>query len=710
MMTNQQKALQKLEEFLKQRGERASTPANAAKAAGCSNVEELLEAARLLEAQGKLVFTKKGNLLSAAACGFYPARIISQSQRFSFARPEAGGEDIYVAQRAMNGAMLGDLVLLGHIEQAFKGPAGQVEKILKPGTHTVTGTVLRKEQGYYLKPDAAIRFELPLRRKKDAALQEGQKVFAALSWNKKGDTLRAEATKCYGQADSAKVCADAIIDANGICVPFSQEALEEAARLKRTGIRKKDLANRLDLRDALIFTIDGAEAKDLDDAISVEKNQSGWALGVHIADVSHYVREDTALDKEAFSRGTSVYFADRVIPMLPTDISNGICSLNAGEDKLAFSALIMLDNNGKTLSYAFRKSVIRSKVRGVYAEINEIFDGSASDALLQKYAVVAQPLAAARELALVLKKRAAARGNMELDSSESRFVLDENGVCVDVRPRKSGEAEQLIEQMMITANEAAAAYARSLEIPFVYRVHENPSPDRLEGLASLANLLGFDTRRLREGVKTADLAKLLKQASATPYSRIISHQLLRTMAKARYDSTPIGHFGLALADYCHFTSPIRRYPDTAIHRILSDVAAGATKKEIRKKYQRFAVEAARVSSDCEVRAMTAERSAEDCYIAEYMRAHIGEAFPGVINGVTEWGVYVELENTAEGFIRGDMLPKRMEYDGVLCWKEKSGSRQLTIGDPIEIIVAGADVASGQVDFIPAPGSAFSDAL
>ncbi len=485
-------------------------------------------------------------------------------------------------------------------------------------------------------------------------------------------------------------------------VPFSEKALQEAAKLKKDGVRKKDLNNRLDLRDTLIFTIDGADAKDLDDAISVEKTVKGWKLGVHIADVSHYVREGTALDTEAFSRGTSVYFADRVIPMLPTDISNGICSLNAGEDKLAFSALMTLDTEGKIVDYVFRKSVIRSKVRGVYSEINQIFGGTAGDELVAKYREVAEPLAAARELAIVLKQRARRRGTMDLESSESRFVLNDDGVCIDVLPRRSGEAEELIEQMMITANEAAAAYARSLQIPFVYRVHEDPSPDRLEALAALAGVLGFDTRRMKAGVRTADMAALLEKARSTRYSRVISHQLLRTLAKARYDGSPIGHFGLALADYCHFTSPIRRYPDTAIHRILTDVVNGVPVREIRKKYERFAQEAARNSSMCEVRAMNAERSAEDCYIAEYMTAHLGETFTGSVSGVTEWGIYVQLDNTAEGFIRADALPKRMEYDGSITWKEHGGNRKITIGDPMTIVVAGANVAVGQVDFIPAP--------
>lgn len=680
---------------------RAVSPADAAeRTEETEDFERFLHTARELEAQGSLVFTKKGNLMATEANGLVRAKVVSQSRRFLFARPVDGGEDIFIPVESSRKAMLGDLILIGHIKQSARGPAGEVEKVLKLGKRTFTGKAMRGPNGLELKTDAAFRFPIPL-KKEGPRLREGARVFAEVYMDKRG-ALRAKPLKTYGEAASARVCADSMIDEYGIPVEFPSRALEEAEAVTRRGVRPQDYEGRLDLRDALIFTIDGEDAKDLDDAISVTASPEGYRLGVHIADVSHYVRQGTALDTEAFARGTSVYFADRVIPMLPKAISNGICSLNAGEDKLAFSALLTLDKEGNLTGYSFQKTVISSKVRGVYSEVNRLFDGTAGQALKKKYAPVAQPLQDARTLANILKKRAAARGTMDLESRESRFVLDENGVCIAMHPRKSGEAEQLIEQLMIAANQAAARFAREKGIPFLYRVHEEPSADRLQSLGELAALMGFDTRRLKEGARPSDLSALLEKAKDTPYARVISHQLLRTMAKARYDARPIGHFGLALADYCHFTSPIRRYPDTAIHRILSDLAAGVPAAELKKRYASFVEEAAGHATECEIRAMMAERNTEACYAAEFMHAHIGEQFDGVVSGVTEWGVYVELENSAEGFIRAEYLPNGMEYDGALRYKSRAGRESLTIGDALRVLVTGADVSNGQVDFIPAP--------
>lgn len=681
----------------------AVSPALVAGEIGCSgDPEKFSETARKLEKEGLLIITKKGNLLSLKAGCLLRAKIISQSPRFSFARPCDGGEDIFISSSFLGAAMLGDLVLLKNVSESPKGLSGEVDRIVKPGSHEFAGTVVAdafRHRGLELKTDASFRYSLPIEtsKRKGLRVKEGQKIFARVQPGKNG-RLIAIPLKIYGNAFSAKICADAIIDENGITVPFSGETLNEAANIKQKGIPSDDLKGRLDLRDWDIFTIDGEDSKDLDDAISVEKTEIGWKLGVHIADVSHYVRQGTALDQDAYQRGTSVYFADRVIPMLPEDISNGICSLNANEDKLAFSAILTLDGKGRLQGYEFHKTVICSKIRGVYSEINRIFSGKADDSLLKKYRPVMPSLLHARELAQCLKQLSEQRGTVDLESRESRFFLDEEGVCVDIHPRVSGEAEGLIEQMMIVANEAAALYARSSGIPFVYRVHESPAPDRIHNLAELAGLLGFSVRKLTPEVRTADLAALMEKAKQTKYATIISHQMLRTMAKARYDSHPIGHFGLALSDYCHFTSPIRRYPDLAIHRILSELTNGASPSSLQKKYSQFVQDASRQSSECEVRAQTAERSAEDCYMAEYMSKHIGEIYDGIVSGVTEWGIYVELANSAEGFISASQLPKEYMYDGKISWSGSKG-KKITIGDPLTIQVASTNIASGQVDFI-----------
>lgn len=633
--------------------------------------------------------------------GVKRAVIVSLSKGFAFARPEDGGEDLFIHADHLKSAFIGDTVVLNHLERSGKGLSADVEQITERASRLLTGTLVEGEEGLEFAPDDAIRYNLPLSRKSLPHLRPHVKAQAEIQQIPGTDRLTARVIKVYGNSDSAKICADAIIDQNGIRTEFPEEVLAEAEKIRKAKITEKDRKGRLDLRGLGICTIDGPDAKDLDDAISVSRTRLGYRLGVHIADVSHYVKAGSAIDLEARERGTSVYFADRVIPMLPEALSNGVCSLNAGEDKLTFSAIIELDKQGTILSFRFRKSIINSKVRGVYGEVNQLFNGTADKALRKKYSPVIRSLHAARELAEILKARAKRSGTVELDSTESRFVLDGQGVCVDVQPRESGEAEQMIEQLMITANQAAAQLAKRANLPFVYRIHEQPAPDRVESLADLVGALGLNPVSLRHSasVKTADFAAIMEQAEGTPAQKVISHQLLRTMAKARYDTQPVGHFGLALEDYCHFTSPIRRYPDTAIHRILS--AYLAKDKQIAAHYTEFAREAASNSSKCEVRAMAAERSAEDCYMAEYMRQHIGEEATGVISGVTMRGVFVELPNTVEGFVPITSFEgAHFEFDGMITQYDATTGRKLTIGQPLRVKAVAADVASGRIDFLP----------
>lgn len=633
--------------------------------------------------------------------GVKRAVIVSLSKGFAFARPEDGGEDLFIHADHLKSAFIGDTVVLNHLERSGKGLSADVEQITERASRLLTGTLVEGEEGLEFAPDDAIRYNLPLSRKSLPHLRPHVKAQAEIQQIPGTDRLTARVIKVYGSSDSAKICADAIIDQNGIRTEFPEEVLAEAEKIRKAKITEKDRKGRLDLRGLGICTIDGPDAKDLDDAISVSRTRLGYRLGVHIADVSHYVKAGSAIDLEARERGTSVYFADRVIPMLPEALSNGVCSLNAGEDKLTFSAIIELDKQGTILSFRFRKSIIRSKVRGVYGEVNQLFNGTADKALRKKYSPVIRSLHVARELAEILKARAKRSGTVELDSTESRFVLDGQGVCVDVQPRESGEAEQMIEQLMITANQAAAQLAKRANLPFVYRIHEQPAPDRVESLADLVGALGLNPVSLRHSasVKTADFAAIMEQAEGTPAQKVISHQLLRTMAKARYDTQPVGHFGLALEDYCHFTSPIRRYPDTAIHRILS--AYLAKDKQIAAHYTEFAREAASNSSKCEVRAMAAERSAEDCYMAEYMRQHIGEEATGVISGVTMRGVFVELPNTVEGFVPITSFEgAHFEFDGMITQYDATTGRKLTIGQPLRVKAVAADVASGRIDFLP----------
>lgn len=628
------------------------------------------------------------------------ATLVSLSKNFGFARPDGGGDDIFIHGSALQGALVGDKIIVGDIRKDDRGPSGRVRRIVEHKPAQTTGTVSITDEGIELIPDNAIRYNLRMRERDLNGAKNGNKVMASLEQDYRGDWAYASVKKVFGSGRTARVCADAIVEQYGIPHVFPQEVLDEAERVGNEPISDEEYAKRLDLRGEPIFTIDSKDAKDLDDAISVKRTDFGYTLGVHIADVSHYVKEGSAIDEEAINRGTSVYFADRVIPMLPEVLSNGACSLNAGTDKLAFSALIELDKEGHITKYDFKKSIINSKVRGVYSEVNEILDGTASEEILNKYAPVMESLMSAKELADILKANSAARGTMELDSGESKFILDENGICIDIMPRVSGEAEQLIEQMMVTANIAAAKFSLDHKLPFLYRVHGTPDPKRVEELVTLLQLVGVPCKEIvKPNPETQDFAAILDRVRGLPCETLVSQRLLRTMEKARYSTEETGHFGLALSDYSHYTSPIRRYPDTSIHRVLSAFVEGMPAEEVRRRYAQFCETSATESSRNEIRALIAERDAEDCYMAEYMSQHIGEHFEGTVSGVTMRGVFVRLENSVEGFVSLDAFEgEDFVYDGLIT--QRSPKRELTIGTPLPIIVASAYVATGKVDFVP----------
>lgn len=683
------------------KGEAAMSSRTLMREAGVKNKTVFYGALRHLERIGDVQVDAKHRVRYVSPEKDVQATLVSLSPGFGFARPKLGTEDVFIHGSELKGAFLGDEILLADVVKQEKGLSGRVKRITQRSKLPVTGTVRLHQEGAYLEPDGALRYNFKIAPGDLKGAKDGDKVTVKPKADHRGDWTYAAVQTVFGRGDSARVCADAIIERMGIPNIFTPAVLEQAEAIG-TKITEKELENRLDLRKKAILTIDGADAKDLDDAISVEKTKTGFKLGVHIADVSHYVRENTALDQEAFARGTSVYFADRVIPMLPEAISNGVCSLNAGTDKLTFSAIMHFTKDGEMTKLDFKKSVIHSKVRGVYSEVNEIFSGAASKELLRKYSTVKTTLENARTLANILKARSKSRGEMELESGEIRFVLNEEGVCVDLQRRSTGEAEELIEQMMIAANTAASKFAQRNELPFLYRVHDKPQPDRVTELYTLLSGLGIPAAELQHGnAKTEDFRAVLERVKGTKQEELVSQRILRTMEKAKYAAEETGHYGLALQDYSHFTSPIRRYPDLSIHRILTALLSGMGHEEILRRYRNFAEEAAGESSKNEVRAVSAERAAEDCYVAEYMQGHIGERHVGIISGAAGRGIFVRLKNGAEGFVSFSAFENaEFEFDGLITCRDRRAGRVLMLGDELAIVVASSEVSSGRVDFVP----------
>ncbi len=671
------------------------------KSLNVSNVKELDKSISELEDEAKLIVTKKGKLILPKTAGFVPSRVVAYKNGFIFVSPIFGGEDIYIPIEKAKKAMLHDIVMVNRIKAGKRGLSGAVERIVKEGKRFVTGQIKRSRKGIEFWADSGYKCAIPIKKNKSKGAREGKKVLVRLYTEKESNRIFGKVLKIYGDSQTAMVCVDAIIDNAEIPVEFSKESMDLAKSISNLGIREEDYKGRLDLREENIFTIDGADAKDLDDAISIKKENNDWLLGVHIADVSHYIQMNSPLDVEARERGTSVYFADRVIPMLPKEISNGICSLNSGEDRLAFSALIRIDKKGNIRNFEFRKSVINSKVRGVYSEVNDILEGKNDRRIEEKYAPVKDSIFLAKELADILSNKAKHRGCLELNTTEPRFTLDKNGVCIDVNLRSQGASEEIIEQFMITANIAAAIYAKGALIPFIYRVHEPPAPEKIVMLAQLVSELGLKANRIRQGMKSSAVARLIRDVKGTKVDRVVSNQVLRTMSKARYFSEPLGHFGLSLEDYCHFTSPIRRYPDTTIHRILNDLVSGIPLNEIENKYKNIVKEVSEESTECEIRAMRTERDAEKCYMAEYMMSHVGETFDGVISGVVKTGVFVELKNGIEGFIGIEYFDgNNYKYNGITSLTDENAGVSITVGDPLRVKVINADVSTGLIDFMP----------
>ena len=663
-----------------------------------SNADFRRAAASLCES-GDILLTKQGYILCKAH-DMFKADVARINRTFGFVRRQDGVE-IFVPGKYLKGAMPGDTVICRLIPSRGESPEAEVCAVAKEGFSEFTGTLVSENNSYFVRPDSFCR-DLIAVSGKDVSVKEGDKVLAVIS--KRGERHadhRCRISAVFGNSDRAYSSALAVLYMNDVEVEFPLAVQDEARHISGMKITDKDIYSRLDLRDEIIFTIDGADTKDIDDAISVSRTENGYALGVHIADVSHYVKRDSELDKDAFLRGTSIYYANKVIPMLPKELSNGICSLNPNEDRLAFSCLMELDSEGKCVKHKFSKTVIRSRVKGVYSEVNEILENRENipAELSEKYDGLIDTIFLMQELAEILTANKLKRGAPQIDTPECKLDINENEVCVNVSRRERGKAELIIEEFMLMANESAARTARENEIPFVYRVHEDPAAEKIRDLIEVTDRLGVPHPQF-SSVKPVHLAEILNSVKDSDLSPVINNMVLRSMAKAKYADEPMGHFGLVLKDYAHFTSPIRRYPDLAIHRILTELCYEKTPAAmVAKKYGRFANAASLQSSECELTAMRVERECEDCYIAEYMAAHLGEEFEGMISSVTDYGMYVELPNTVEGLVKIETLPDgTYDFDGHFSIT-RNGETVYSVGQHVKVKCVKADPASGNIDFV-----------
>ncbi len=637
---------------------------------------------------------------------FLTCRFSDSGRGFGFAElTDGSAPDIFIAPDDTMGAMTGDLVLVRRWragESGYtRGQEGEVTKIIERGNPEIIGTFrMVGAEGIVTPDEKKLHAEVRIAGADIGSARTGDKVSVRITHYGKrrrgDDVLRLEGyvTAVFGEAKTREANYAAVLHRNGIPTEFSDDVIWEA---EDSAARPITPEGRTDLRDTLTLTIDGADAKDLDDAISLTRTENGWQLGVHIADVSHYVPEGGAVDREAYARGTSVYFVDKVVPMLPVALSNGACSLNGGVDRYALSALIDLDENGNMTGYDFKKTLIRSDIRGVYSEVNDIFANGRDSVFAPKYQAVLDMLFDMKALYETLRRAADERGQLSMESPEAYIQLDEKGLPTDIVPRSRGIGEMLIEQFMLAANVAAAKFLHSRGLPCLYRVHEDPRPEKMQSFAVFAHNMGLDISALRpHDADPAVLGVILAQAEEKGIGEIVSGVMLRSLAKAKYSEKPAPHFGLASELYCHFTSPIRRYPDLFVRRAITSVLSGT-------RLPAHPADSARVTTDAEIRATTAEREIEDIYMAQYASFHIGEEYDAVISSVCSFGIFARTEKLFEGLINVEELfpPRaRTEFDEERMTL-RAGDRVYRLGDKLRIRIERADVPSGEIDFVPA---------
>lgn len=624
---------------------------------------------------------------------------------FGFLIPDDKSDDIFISERNMRGAMNGDIVQVGVYPDSRRTQSreGLINKIIERKTKEIVGTFERnKHFGYVVSDDRKNKEEVLIPKKHFKGARRGDKVLVAITkYPDRREGAEGKVTEIISRYGETGGDIRSLIRGSGITVAFPPKVLSESNQISES-VETSEIINRRDLRDKNIFTIDGADSKDFDDAVSVELLKNGNVLlGVHIADVTHYVREDSHLDKEALNRGNSIYLPDTVIPMLPPNLSNGICSLNEKVDRLTLSVNMEIDNNGVVVNHEIYESVINSKHRLVYDDVSDILEDD-DEFQKRRYNDILDDLLLMDKTAKKLNQKRGERGSIDFDLDESVIHLDDDGIPVDIGIADRRTANKLIEEFMLLANETVAKEYAIKKIPFVYRVHEKPDSEKMAEFKQFISGFGIKLKSNPSGVNPKELNEILKKIEGTPEEKVISTVMLRAMQKAGYDTDCQGHFGLALKYYCHFTSPIRRYPDLIIHRIIKEtIRHKLTPKRKRQLTEKTAF-AAKHSSETEKQAVELEREVEKMKKAEYMSYNIGKEYEAVISGVTSFGIFAELENTVEGLIRMDDLSDDY-YDYIseaYCLKGKRTGKAYTLGDRIKIRVKGVNVENREVDFEP----------
>ncbi len=707
MLQMNEDKIQHLLAFMREEAYKPLTVTELEEAFGLTDSSEFKEFVKILnqmEEQGLIVRTRSNRFGVPERMNLIKGKVQGNAKGFAFIIPEVQGEtDVYVSQSDLGGAMNGDIVLVRlHPKSTGTRPEGSVIRIIERGLQQIVGTYIDHEQyGMVVADDKRIPNDIFIPKTASKGAAEGHKVVVKLTKYPEGrNSAEGEVTEILGHKNDPGIDILSIIHKHGLPQEFPQDVLDQAENVPDE-IDPEEIKNRRDLRDKTIVTIDGADAKDLDDAVNVERLENGnYLLGVHIADVSYYVKEGSPIDIEAEERGTSVYLVDRVIPMIPHRLSNGICSLNPKVDRLTLSCEMEITPEGQVVGHDIFQSVIRTTERMTYSEVRKILQDE-DEEVLKRFEPLIPFFKQMGELADILRKKRFERGAIDFDFKEAKVLVDEEGKPTEVVIRERSVAERLIEEFMLAANETIAEHFHWLKVPFIYRIHDDPKEDKLNKFLEFITNFGYVVRGSANSIHPRALQQLLEAVRGEPEETVISTVMLRSMQQAKYDPESLGHFGLSTEFYTHFTSPIRRYPDLIVHRLIRTyLIEGKTDEKTQSHWKNRLDEIAKHSSEMERRAVDAERETDEVKKAQFMEDKIGETFTGIISGVTNFGIFVELENTIEGLVHVSYLT-----DDYYSYDERSyamiGERTgnvFRIGDELEVRCINVNVEESSIDF------------